>query len=314
MKNQKIVLSLLLAALLLAGCTKTSIEQTPEPIVTPSEIPIEEPSDTTPIGPAADISLMYFTFPQAVEASDCAVIAEFVSYTPKQRYVEYVFNVSEVLRGYVPENPIIVRELGADAHILYSGMSPEMGTDRFTVGNEYVLILYRTDMIFYDRTQFSFTAFGLHIPVNDIGRGRMCGELISEHFDGDVIAYIREAEPPPEVIPSYTASEDMAEIIEFSDIVAEVKIVSLGMERADNGINYSAEILNELKGSSLNKGDDGRVNIALIKGSAEIDGKYIVMLNGRDETSFRYTQSSLRSVISMEDTEAVAEVMRILEG
>ena len=306
MKRLKTILALSLAALILTGCVKKPIEQSPEPSDTPSEIPIEEPKQTFPGGPVGEQTSTNYSFVEAVEHSDTSVIAEFVSYSILDRSTaEYVFDVREVIRGET-EKTIRIFELHINVNM--SGYSYVKGTDKFTVGREYVLILERHDSLFEDFPTYGSSA-DIYIPADDIGSGRVNGELISEQFDGDIIAYIREA-PPNERPVWHTKSEDIAEVIGFSDIVMEVTIT----EKAYTGRGYSIEVISVLEGEMPHKMGDGNVWINFVEGSVEIDGHYLVMVKEVDPPSVVYTQSSLRSVISMEDTEAVAEVMRILEG
>jgi hypothetical protein len=241
------------------------------------------------------------------------VIAEFISYSRNGISAEYIFNVKEVLRGDVPENPIHVFEEYINVGV--GGYSYISGIDRYTVGREYVLILERLDSIFYDCPRYLSIEANFYIPADDTASGTMYGELISKQIDGDIITLIRETplDKDEESRPSYTESEDMEEIIDFSDVVMEVKITSLIGEGLHNGSPYFCEIVKVLKGKPAKKVGE-IVIITILKGSVEVGGHYLVMVTqAGGETSTIHTQSSLKSVISMDDTEAVAEVRRILE-
>jgi hypothetical protein len=293
--------------ILLAGCSGV-----------PSDVTPDIPSEEIPEGSLPNLSLIHYTFEEAVERSNCAVIAEFVSYNqnsnPNVRgAVEYIFNVKEVLRGYVPENPIRVEAVRANAHVIGTERSYRTGTDKFTVGNEYLLLLIRYDQLFEDYTKYSFAAHDMYIPANDTRSGMMYGEFISDSFRGDAVSTIRNATPPCEDKwkALYTTSEDMAEIVEFSEMVLEVRVAEVVLDVPDR-TTYSAEVINVLKGPMPNKMEDGRMGMTLMKDSVEVGGHYIVMLTPIDPPTLVHTQSSLRSVISMDDTEAVEEVRRIL--
>jgi hypothetical protein len=329
MLNRKSILSLFLVLTLLASCSgtespsitpETPVELTSEPSI--SDIPLETAPPTNMFPEfREEVSVGYYTFAEAVEESGCAVIAEFVSYIPKEESAEYIFNVKEVLRGDVPENPIHVSQSYANAGVIgtgegvMGGYSFMMGTDKYTVGKEYILLLRRHDSIFRDYPIYTHFAADIYLPADDTASGTMYGELISEQIDRDIITLIRETplDKDEESRPSYTKSEDMAEIIEFSDVVMEVKIVEWLYEGRNNSTAFYCEVINVLKGPTPNNDGNGLVFLMLVRGSAEVGGHYLVMVDRLDETSAIHTQSSLKSVISMDDTEAVAEVRRILE-
>jgi hypothetical protein len=283
---KKLISLLFLAALFLAGCVQT---------------PLDEPSDIPTLIPGAEMTIGRVTFEEAVQASDCAVIAEFVSYPG---IAEYVFNVKEVLRGEAPETPFTVISAFANSNL---GI---LGTDRFTVGKKYILLLRRYDSLFYDSPEYSFMGPDIYIPVDDIGSGRIYGRFITDTFDGDVITYIREAEPR-ERDEWHTTSKDMAEIIDFSDFVLEVKIGRLVVE-GRNSNTYSVDEFNVIKRSKPLYTDNGSIVLSLFKDIVKTGENYIVMVSSTGPLSIQYLQSSKRSVISMEDTEAVEEVRRII--
>jgi hypothetical protein len=177
--------------------------------------------------------------------------------------------------------------------------------------------LRRHDSIFRDYPIYTHFAADIYLPADDTASGTMYSRLISEQIDGDIITLIRETplDKDEESRPSYTESEDMAEIIEFSEVVMEVKIVrSDNFEgRILNRNRFYGELINVMKDEPVLKQDNELVWINLRNDGVEIGGHYIVMAMRTSGTTHIYIQSSLKSVISMDDTEAVAEVRRILE-
>lgn len=258
------------------------------------------------------------SFTEAVENSDCAAVAEFVEYIKEAgtANVRYVFEIKEVLRGEIYDKKINILATKGTAHVLESDHVYTIGGNIYTIGNEYILVMNVYDMLFYDYPHYTLPA-DIYIPVKDKSNGTIYGKPISEdckEYSGDsVISFIKEAKKAEkEEGMRYTKSDHMPDIVKESDLVMEIKIIDLFAEGVFNGSPYYCEVLNVLKGGSVNRMEDGRILITLMKGSVIIGESYIIMANRVGEYSTIYGQSSLRSVIPITDTKTIEEIKDLI--
>ncbi len=149
------------------------------------------PADEDTVDSSADIEYhwsiheLYMTFTEFLAESDCAAIGSFVSYgIDEDGYADYVFKISEVLRGEILENEIhayskighsiVQRDVPGESVAEY-----DVGGDIYTPGEEYVLILSKNDSLFNERPIYSIHA-GVFIPVKDTGASTMYGMPLTE--------------------------------------------------------------------------------------------------------------------------------------
>ena len=259
------------------------------------------------------------TFAEALEESACTVIGKFESYEQKEDYAEYIFKVSEVLRGEVAEDVIHLFSPIGKAEVLEDGRTYEIGTDIYTKDEEYVLVMAKKDTLFTEYTHYGFYT-GIYIPLQDPSKSMMQGAPLAEVADLDaegIKNLIQRTRTANNVSgKNYTTATDLPTIVSESDIVLAGKITGLVFESEyDNCNTYYCDVQQILKGGPVNTSEErGDIQVTLTKESVEIGETYVLLLNRIDETAIIYTQSSLGSVIPSGDTETISEIQRLIEG
>ncbi|NLI62232.1 MAG: hypothetical protein GX362_02345 [Methanosarcinaceae archaeon] len=311
-KYIKIITSFLIISLLIisSGCLDLNEENSNKSNVSDSETIANVTAQKT-----------FLTFPEAINLSDCIVVAEYLSYnTSNEYYTEYKFKIKDVLRGEVSENEIYLFEVKGKNIVDNINYVYETGNNQhdYKVGNDYVLILEKTDSLFYDKTRYR-SVTDIFIPLNDIGKSTMYGKQISEiavkgkkEFKDYINTFKNTStKDTKDTKKPYTESNDLKEIINESDLVLKVKITGLMVEGTlHNGNTYYCNVINVLKEDDFkNLKENDNIRVTLMKGSVNVGEEYIVILNRINKKSLIFTQSSKRSVISLNDTNTVNLVM-----
>ena len=255
------------------------------------------------------------TFTEAVELSDCAVVAEFELYSKAGDGVEYTFKVKEVLRGSIKEKTIHLFDSVGTSYIEGTDYSYNTGEDIYRVGEAYLLIMEEDDSLFFEYPHYVLVT-NIYAPVNDFGKSTMYDKNLSE-LSGiksldETKTYIRKAKAKVKVDGEhYTTATDYPTIVKESDLVLEVKIVDLSSEGIYGNRNtYVTEVRKIIKGDRLSTYDSGEIALVLMKGSVEIGKEYLVIINRIDDTSRIYTQSSKKSVIPLSDKKTIEEIQK----
>lgn len=258
------------------------------------------------------------TFNEALEESDCTVIGKFVSYELKSDCAEYVFEVTEVLRGEVEDNIIHVFSPVGIAEVQEINQTYEIGQDIYKTNDEYILVMVKNDSLFYEYTHYGFYT-EIYIPLTDISQSTIQGKPIQDIKDlnlSDVKALIKAVESSDENNSQeikYTTETEMSNIIRETDSIFEIRVVELMFEsEVANSNTYGCEVLNVLKGDCNESEEDGHIMITLEKKSVKVNEKYVVLVNQVGEDSIIYTQSSLKSVVPISDTDTISEIKRII--
>ncbi|MCL2748034.1 MAG: S-layer homology domain-containing protein [Oscillospiraceae bacterium] len=256
--------------------------------------------------PASAINM---TFTEALEMSDSIIIGEYLSSAETDwGAIHCQFKVKKVLRGEVPEETIHM--------VVYGGTPYATGDDLYVTGGEYILVMNRNDSLFYEYPRY--TPIGdIFIPLEDIGKSTMYGKEIREIADKD-IAYIEAfindiAAPSIQEGQRYTSATDYPTIVKETDLILKVTIKNLEIEGvAANSNTYVCSVTQNInEGSFVAIGESQDILITVIKGSVEVGKSYIVMVNRIGESSPIYTQSSLRSIVSLDDEATVAEIYEL---
>jgi hypothetical protein len=253
------------------------------------------------------------SFEKAIEISDCIFLAAFLSYKEKNGYVEYTFEVNEVLRGNVSERTIHLVDTVGETDV--AGTSYERGRDIYTVGEDYLLLTQRNDSLFYDYPLYVPVA-GAFIPVKELGASAISGKPVSVD---EINAFLEKARRPVinaqaiSETKNYLTSDDLKAVTLASDLVLEVKINALLAEGIYNGNPYNCTVVQSLKGAPVNTIEGTNdIILTLLKGSVALGETYVVMVNRIEETSVIYTQSAKNGVIPSADTKTVDEVKRLI--
>ena len=315
LKKASLIVALLLLTIFAVSCSSIS-QNTSENIS-------DNTNEQDILSSVGGIYLFWeFTFTEAIDRSNCAAVAELVSINKHPGgHIEHQFRVKDVLRGETEE---IIHVFDRRGHV-------------YNIGDEYMLIMYKHDYIFYDYPQYSVIA-DIYIPMSDIDKATMYGESLSDlpnekisgtanekRYDVSSIksigTIIREAKPPENLVEGrkYIKTDEISPdnvtrtIVTESDVIFKVKIVALFMEGVRNASPYDAKVIEVLKGEHLAAmTDEGIVFITLMNGSVEVGKEYIVMVNTSSAESFVYVQSSVDSVIPVGDTAKVAEVNNLI--
>lgn len=259
------------------------------------------------------------TFLEAIDASDCIAVAEYLSYEDKDSYVIYTFQVKSTLRGVIGEDVIHIYTSKGVATVPEFGYTYETGQEIYEEGDQYVLILNKSDMLFYEYPQYTVIA-DIFIPVDAIESAEMYGKPIAQlqgvtasTLSSSMAALSAQAEPVQKK-PSYTTAEDLPTIIKESDFVLEVKVNGIMFEGVlHNGNTYFCEIQNVLKGDPVVTEANHTLFIVLMKDSVQVGETYVVMVNQVNEGSFVFTQSSLNSIIDPDDEETMEIITTCIE-
>jgi hypothetical protein len=266
------------------------------------------------MGAASEITEIKVTFPEAVAFSNFAAVAEFIGYDDSPSVIRYRFSVKETLRGEVPEKTIhLLAEKGV-SHLPETGHSYEPGRkDRYTIGEEYVLILQRMDSIFNDHPN-SVLVTDILIPANDVKSGTMYGELITDQFDGDILKLLRETELPESQDIPYILSDDMPTLVAETEYIIKIKIDYTSMDTDFKAGSFYCYPLEVLKGSGrVDTMPEGHIVVSLLKEHIKPGETYIVLVNRAGDNSFVYVQSSLtKGIFNISDVKAIDEIRALI--
>ena len=261
----------------------------------------------------------FLTFNDAIDLSDVIVVATYISSEISNEQVKSKFNVSEVLRGDINEDVVYIFDSIGHSSVFDSELSYQTGSIDYKVNKEYLLILSRNDSLFLDYPQHAIIS-GLFIPIDNIEKSTMYGEPLFEMADirstSDIRSTIHSAKAPNnDEGQRYTSATDLPTIILESDYILEIEIIDLYVEGIyANSNTYYCRIINNLRGENINTIEDTDVIlVSFIKDSVEIGESYIIMVNRVGRKSLIYTQSSLRSVISMYDVITIEEIKMLID-
>lgn len=258
----------------------------------------------------------HMSFDEAIETSNCIISAEFVSYHSMDNYIEYEFQVKEVLYGDVQESNIYLFSMIGTSYVTDNNYTYNLGDDKYKVGNDYILIMEKSDSLFYEHVRYMLVT-DIFIPINKIEVSVMYEQPILDKNNKvlnssiEIEKYIKEIKNNNdntlnENVTTYIKSNDMNTIVSESDFILEIEVNNLEVEGLlHNGNTYICEVIRTLKGDSLLKDTEGKILVTLLKDSVEVGSRYIVMINKVDEESIIYTQSSESSIIPIADKDLV---------
>ena len=105
-------------------------------------------------------------------------------------------------------------------------------------------------------------------------------------------------------------------------IIASVMLINVGCSKK-NDIEESSNIIEAqeenitfeeaIETSDCAVNEDGKILVTFLKGSVELGGKYVVMLNKVGEESIIYSQSSKNSVISVDDKKLLNDISSYIQ-
>ena len=265
------------------------------------------------------VKVSSFTFDQAIEASNCAVTATFVSNHNYDDYNELEFKVIEVIYGYVPEKSIMVIEMDEQNCGEYSDHT-------YKESETYTLVLNRTDSIFYDHARYSFIS-DIFIPISENTSSiSINGESIvtvrnSVLNKNNINQYLKDigksktnlSEIRKDIDIPFTTATNFSEIIPASDYVMEIVIKDIAVEGTiHNGNTYICDIVDVLKGGIPTTNENKEIWVTFLKDSVKVGKNYITMLNQLGDDSIIYVQSSKHSIVSPDNKTALEQIKKIV--
>ncbi|MCM1334069.1 MAG: hypothetical protein NC084_08055 [Bacteroides sp.] len=259
-------------------------------------------------------------FEEAVARSYCVVRAECIGavrQTPDKRV--YAFRRVEVLNGGEMPETFSVTILEGDYSVEDS--VGYVSTDIwYEAGTEYILPLRKSISVFYDEDAY-YPSGDAFIALDEGGavaatfiQGRTIDEIADEVAD-DVRAYLDEnalscAEPEEEIGTPFIRSDDLDEIIAFSDYVLGVETTGYFQNFAEDRTTYECSVTEILKAENDNISN---VYAALPKDSAEIGEKYLLLLKRSGPTSYVYVISSPSGSVYAADSDEAAAIRERLK-
>lgn len=296
-------LSLLGILLLLPACAQSTVQS---PASSSQEVYTERDTE-------------YLTFDEAILRSDAAMIGRYVEKVDHETYIEYQFQVEEVLYGTVEDDTIYVYADTGESYVSELNYSYETGGEPYTPGSRYVLVLEKHTSIMYDHDRY--------LTIGDLLLNQDTGQytLYSQELDfspADLTDYICSVHSQIETVSTGDSSvtsdsydNAVEEMVRCADYVGEVTIDALEAEGSvHNGNTYRCSVENLYSGESLVTDEDGSVLIVLQKDSVQIGESYIVGFSSVDDGSIIYMQETLTSIYDSSDADVIAEVERYISG
>ena len=268
---------------------------------------------------------VFLTFEDAIAISDCAANAKYISYQDSNYYVEYEFKINEVLYGDISEKTIYLFTLKGVTHVDTIDYNYNMGEDIYTPGDDYILIMSRTDLLFYDHPRY-MSITDIYMPLKDINKSTMYDKQIAEIVESSgkvdkstLVKNIKKQNNSKfknhkEKYPKYSKSDKLSDIVTEADLILKLKIDKCDSAGIfNNGNSYICTVLEVLKGGTIATADDGTIFVSLIKNSVKLNESYVIMLNKTGEDSTIYVQSSKKSIISANDSKTINEIKQIID-
>lgn len=112
-----------------------------------------------------------------------------------------------------------------------------------------------------------------------------------------------------EIGTPFSRSDDLFEIVSETEYILEVEASDIDYNGADDRTTYKCTVTNSLKASG---NAPAWVNAVLPKDSAEIGGKYLLLLNRCGEDSYVFIISSRNYSVYPADSEQAAEIAAML--
>ena len=274
---KKILFMFLIASLLLiSSCGKSKKEQAGSSSEREGDFYI-----------AADYELIDYSFEDLCKNSDVCVLAEYEDILQNDNYTEFKFKVKEVICGQIEDEELYLFTVPGNVKVEGTNHIFDSGGKKYELGKEYVLILERFQMLFYDHDRYQQAADLLVIPSE--GKYMLNGKMLNyedkDALEKDILSFYSETSHDP--LPqkkSYTSAEEQMEA--ESDVIATVKInklISQGIYH--NGNNYSCTIEKFEKNNCSWIREGMEVEIVLERGVVEEGKSYRIGFVPADKNS-----------------------------
>lgn len=214
---------------------------------------------------------------------------------------DMIFHVDKVYRGDI--------EVGSSVNVLGNGL------EAFSKGERYLMLTVPMasvysgkELYYFSELSVAFSGGACFCILPDVADQRY--ETVIERLENRLAAV-----PVPkrsdfwsgdgELYGAYCTSEDLGEIVAYSDCAALVRVDNIYLNEGDRTC-YNCTVISCPKG-----GASGSVRIIAFKNSMEIGGEYLLLLSKKPADD-SYMMSSRRSVIAADSPEAeqVLELFR----
>ncbi len=224
----------------------------------------------------------------------------------------YKFTVNECLKGSIPVNEIVKVE--AYDEVVFVG-----NKSFYEKGKDYIILLDKFESVYIDDKYMPNGNFLISVEKDSIKEIFQKGTIYEIEANYTVSRFRNVLKTTLNKTDSYgialgnryTTSTNIDEIVEYSDLIIEAKIIEnltpKGFEKNEIGI-YSIEILDVKKGTYT-----GLDAIYLFKSEVTIGDKYLFMIS-YPSTKYEeaYSISSKSSCIPVKDTEKYEEYMQYI--
>jgi hypothetical protein len=196
---------------------------------------------------------------------------------------QQIFTDISALKGTVPDQSIYVIN------------SYEYEQYVFTPGNKYILLIGRSISVYYNHDRYALSAVYEY----------------SEPEIANIKAILDEDYGSADNYPghAYTLSEDITTILDYTEFIFEVEVLSVQLEGRYAPITmYNCRVT----GAYLGTPYQNDIEIIFFNDTVEEGKKYIVLLAETETVTRMHTLSSRNSVYTREEAFAVPELAEIL--
>lgn len=254
------------------------------------------------------------TFDELIRRSNAAILGEYVEKLEYKDYSEFVFKVKECIYGEVTESEIYLFSNTGYGYVGDIDYTYKMGTDVYLQGNEYILIMEKYTSVFYDHDRYMI-ATDLVIPASGNGATLYSKPITLPNNLKEYITSVYSSVPhETEAEASVTYSNNIEHMVNESDYIGVVKILSLQVEKTTSHDNTYLCIMEKLyKGSDLSTYENGTFFLPLLKGSVEVGNSYIIGFSKLNDGACVYLAELRENVYSVDDQEVLDAIANIAE-
>lgn len=246
-------------------------------------------SSQTPGATDDDIDDGVLTFEDIVENSTHIVVAE---------YKDTILTYGQGEQQFVPVRTLKGELTEADEFVIFvlPNQSDPAGDQSFQQGEHYLLFLQKNRSVYYTQDKFS----RLNNYVFDASDENWEQEIENTER---VIEQVPDSAPPHYGVP-FTLSEDLDDILDVSENIFVVEIVSVFAESTvDPTTVYQGLVRQVVRNQPGHPTRQGDILITLFDHTVDIGQEYLLLLAEADESTPLYTLSSRNSVYTLEEAE-----------
>jgi hypothetical protein len=264
----------------------------------------QKESELTPsIDYGTEMLKLAWTFEQYVAASTHIVQAEYLGeYKNEMGRLELMFRPKEIMKGNLTEDLIYVLPFYSEYSAFHGEFISEGKRTEYVEGEQYLLLLQKNYLVFYEHAQY--------LQVGEFYFPKNMKDFNEKYTLVKNLAATQKNIAPESYGREFTLSEDINEILKYSDNIFWVKIISDGIESRINPTTlYDFEVLKVLKGKPSS---EYSIGVAFFNGTVKPGGEYIILLADSEEGSRVNTLSSRNSIYSCEALDKLPPELKAL--